>query len=295
MKKVLITGANSGIGFHTAKKLAEEGNRITMLCRNREKAEQAKKQIMDQTGSRDIDILIGDLSLQRNIHKIAKEFKSLNEKLDLLINNAGIIAGERQTTPEGHEKTLAVNHLAPFLLTHLMLDLLKNADGARIVNVASEAHKGGTFDPDNIQLTDGYNGLKAYANTKLYNIMFTRELADRVKGTGITTYALHPGTVRTNLDSGGGGGSLFTFLFKIAKPFMMSPKKGARTSVYLATEPGIESLSGKYFVNKKVAKPLDIAHEKEKCRQLWELSESLTIKRPGSEGFENSPGVQRQN
>lgn len=280
MKKVLITGANSGIGFHTAKKLAEGGNRITLLCRNREKAEQAKKQIMDQTDSRDIDILIGDLSLQRDIHKIATEFKSLNEKLVLLINNAGIIAGERQTTPEGHEKTLAVNHLAPFLLTHLMLDLLKNADNARVVNIASEAHKGGTFDPDNIQLTDGYNGLKAYANTKLYNIMFTRELADRVKGTGITTYALHPGTVRTNLDSGGGGGSLFTFLFKIAKPFMMSPKKGARTSVHLATEPGIESLSGKYFVDKKVTKPLDIAHDKEKCRQLWELSETLTIKRP---------------
>ncbi len=280
MKNVLITGANSGIGFQTVKKLAEEGNRITMLCRNREKAEQAKKQIMNQTGSRDIEILIGDLSLQRDIHKAATEFKTQNEKLDLLINNAGIIAGGRETTPEGHEKSLSVNHLAPFLLTHLMLDLLENAGRARVVNVASEAHKGGVFDPDNIQLTFGYNGLKAYANTKLYNIMFTRELADKVQGTGITAYSLHPGTVRTNLDTGGGGGSLFTFLFKLAKPFMMSPKKGARTSIYLATEPGIESLSGKYFVNKKVAEPLDIAQDKEKCRQLWELSETLTIKRP---------------
>jgi NAD(P)-dependent dehydrogenase (short-subunit alcohol dehydrogenase family) len=159
------------------------------------------------------------------------------------------------------------------------MDLLKKADSSRVVNVSSEAHKGGRFEPDNIQLTDGYNGLQAYANTKLFNIMFSRELADKVQGTGITTYSLHPGTVRTNLDSGGGGGTLFAFLFKLAKPFMMSPKKGARTSVYLATEPGIESLSGKYFVNNKVAEPLEIAHDKEKCRQLWEISETLTIKR----------------
>lgn len=278
MKKILITGANSGIGFETTTQLAAKGYHITMLCRDEKKAKEAKREVIESTDNNNIEILIGDLAKQDDIHNTVDQFRQNNDSLDILINNAGIIPGEREVTTDGVEKTLAVNHLAPFLLTNLLQELLNKAEKSRVINVASEAHRSGVFDPDNIQLTEGYNSLKAYANSKLYNIMFTYALSDRFKATDITTFSLHPGTVRSNLDSGGGGGSLFTFLFKLGKPFMLSPKKGAKTSVYLATEPGIESFTGKYFVKRKTKQPLEVAHDMKKCNILWELSETLTMK-----------------
>lgn len=278
MKKVFITGANSGIGFETTQQLAASGYHITMFCRDEKKAKGAKREVIESTGNDNIDILIGDLAIQDDIHKAVDQFRQNNNSLDILINNAGIIPGEREETSDGMEKTLAVNHLAPFLLTNLLQEPLNKAGKSRVINVASEAHRSAVFDPDNIQLTEGYNSLKAYANSKLYNVMFTYALSDRFKTTDITTFSLHPGTVRSNLDSGGGGGSLFTFLFKLGKPFMLSPKTGAKTSVYLATEPGIEPLTGKYFVKKKTKQPLEVAHDLKKCNILWEISETLTMK-----------------
>lgn len=277
MKNVLITGANSGIGFETSRQLAVKGYYITMLCRDEEKAEKAKKLIIDNTGNKNIEILIGDLALQNEIHRAADLFRKHHDSLNVLINNAGIIPGEREVTADGIEKTVAVNHLAPFLLTNLLRQPLGKADKSRVINVASESHRAGKFDPDNLQLNEGYNSLQAYSNSKLYNIMFTCLLSEKFKKTDITTYSLHPGTVRTNLDSGGGGGSLFALLFKLGKPFMMSPKRGAKTTVYLTSEPDIESLSGKYFVNSKTKQPLEAAYDREKCRVLWDLSETLTI------------------
>ncbi len=270
-----VTGANSGIGFETTRALASENHRIFMICRNKRKAEEARDRIVKSTENEKIDLIIGDLASLDSVRSIVERLGERSDRLDLLINNAGIIPGEREETVDGYEKSFAVNHLAPFLLTHLTLGLLRNASDARVINVASEAHRAGKFEPENLQLETGYNSIKAYANSKLFNIMFTHELASRLQKTGITTYSLHPGTVRTNLDTGGGGGSLFAFLFKLGKPFMLSPKRGAKTSIYLATEPGIESLNGRYFKNRKEIKPLDIAYDRQKCRDLWEQSEKL--------------------
>jgi NAD(P)-dependent dehydrogenase (short-subunit alcohol dehydrogenase family) len=278
MKIVMITGANSGIGFETARALAIKDYRVVMVCRNREKAEDAKEKIIRQSGNQEVEILIGDLSSKEEIIEIAHLYCAKYEKLDILINNAGIIPGEREETVDGIEKALAVNHLAPFLLTNMLQKPLLNADKARVITVSSEAHKAGKFEPDNLQLNIGYNSLKAYANSKLFNIMFAFELATRLKHTQVTSYSLHPGTVRTNIHSGGSGYSLFSFLLKLGRPFMRGPKRGAETSVYLATEPGIETLNGNYFVDEKVEDPLDIAFDGEKCRHLWEISETLTIK-----------------
>ncbi len=278
MKIVMITGANSGIGFETAWALARRDYRIIMVCRNREKAEEAREKIIRQSGNQKIEILIGDLSSREEVLDIASQYCVKYKKLDILINNAGIIPGEREETVDGIEKALAVNHLAPFLLTNKLLNPLLNAEEARVITVSSEAHKAGKFEPDNLQLNIGYNSLKAYANSKLFNIMFANELAQRFNHTPVTSYSLHPGTVRTNIHSGGSGYSLFSFLLKLGRPFMRSPKRGAKTSVYLATEPGIETLNGNYFVDEKVEDPLEIAFDREKCRQLWEISETLTIK-----------------
>jgi NAD(P)-dependent dehydrogenase (short-subunit alcohol dehydrogenase family) len=278
MKIVMVTGANSGIGFETAKALASGGNRVVMVCRNRDKAEIAKKKIIESTGNPEIEIMTGDLGSQEAVSKIGNAFRDKYEVLDILINNAGMIPGERKETVDGIEQALAVNHLAPFLLTNILIQPLMLADHARVITVSSEAHKAGSFDPDNLQLKYGYNSLKAYANSKLFNIMFTRSLAELLEKSSVTAYSLHPGTVRTNIHAGGGSQSIFSFLLKLGRPFMKSPKRGAGTSIYLATEPGIETLSGNYFVDKKVTKPLETAYDSEKCRHLWEISETLTIK-----------------
>jgi NAD(P)-dependent dehydrogenase (short-subunit alcohol dehydrogenase family) len=278
MNIAMITGANSGIGFETARTLAARDFRIVMVCRNRAKAEDAKSKIIQHTDNHQIDILIGDLALQKDIFGISEAFYERYEKLDVLVNNAGIIPGKREETPQGIEKSLAVNHLAPFLLTNLLQKALLQAEKGRIITVASEAHRAGTYDPDNLQLSEGYNSFKAYANSKLFNIMFTAGLADRLSDTSVTAYSLHPGTVRTNIHSGSSQHSIFSFLLQLAKPFLRSPKKGAMTSVYLARNPGIETLSGKYFIGKKVVSPLKVAANKEKCMNLWEISETLTMK-----------------
>lgn len=277
LKKAVVTGANSGIGFESAKHLAGRNYHVIMVCRNRKKAEAAKEKISKVNKDTSTEIVLADLASQSDVRETAKKIRKNHENVDLLINNAGILPGAREVTVDGIEKSLAVNHLAPFMLTCLLKDLLKSSKSARIINVASEAHRAGKFEPDNLQLETGYNSLKAYANTKLFNIMFAYELAGRIRDTGTTAFSIHPGGIRTNLNSGGGGGSLFAFLFKIGKPFLQSPNKGAKTLVYLATEPGIEPLSGMYFKKTKNALPSQEAFDKEKCRLLWDLSETLTM------------------
>jgi NAD(P)-dependent dehydrogenase (short-subunit alcohol dehydrogenase family) len=275
-KLCLITGANSGIGKATTFELARQGAYVIMLCRDEDRAQKAREEIVKETGSTGVEVMLADFTYQYEIREVADQFNSKFEKLDVLINNAGMIPSSRSETIDGVEKTFAVNHLGPFLLTNLLLDRLLAAPQARIINVSSEVHRLGAsiFHLANLQLEEGYSPMKAYGLSKLCNIMFTHELATRLSETAITANALHPGVVRTRLSSQAG---LLTKLFYlIGKPFMKSPVKGAETPVYLATSTEVADISGKYFKNKKIRKPADIAFDDELTRKLWEISEELT-------------------
>lgn len=270
----IVTGANSGIGKVTARELARKGYRIIIICRNREKAERAKQEIIFATENQHVEYLLCNLDRMDEVRETVARIREKLDAVDLLVNNAGIVADStRQTTDDGYEITFAVNHLAYFLLTNELLPLLKRSESARIINVASEAHRAGKFDPENLQLRNGYTTVKAYGNSKLFNIMFTRELARRLEGSTVTTYSLHPGAVSTNLASD--SHSLFGWIFNMGKLFMLSPEKGARTTLWLCTEEGIESKSGGYFKNRKEVKPSRIARDDRACRQLWEMTEEL--------------------
>ena len=252
-KLCMVTGANSGIGKVTARKLAEAGAYVVMLCRNEEKANHAREEIIRETGNTGVEIIIADLGLQFDIRRAADRFNSKFDQLDVLVNNAGTITSDRVETPDGIEKTFAVNHLGPFLLTNLLLDALHVAPAARVVNVSSESHRMGAnvFDLDNLQLTGGFTPMKAYGISKLCNIMFTHELAKRTENTSIITNALHPGTVSTGIVSEASW--TLKILFMIGRPFMRSKEMGAETSIYLATSPEVGDISGKYFKNKKIS------------------------------------------
>lgn len=271
----IVTGANSGIGKATTLGLLKAGYHVGMVCRNPQKAEAAKKELIAQTGKDSIEIFIADLSKTADIRKVAEEIRNLYDHIDRLVNNAGMLPNsERETSIDGWELTFAINHMSYFTLTQELLPLLKNAPAARVISVASEAHRSGRFDPTNLQLEKGYNTFKAYGNSKLFNIMFARELAIRLEGTGITSYSLHPGVVNTGFAKD--SKSFFATLFNLGRALMISPEKGADTSLYLCLEEGIEHLNGRYFVKRKPARPsVKSATNDADCEALWELSEEL--------------------
>ena len=220
--------------------------------------------------------MLADLAYQYEIREVADHFKNKYDQLDLLINNAGMIPSKREETMEGIEKTFAVNYLGPFLLTNLLLEHMKAAPEARIINVSSEVHRIGAsiFHLSNLQLQEGFSPMKAYGLSKLCNIMFTRELAARLEDTSVTANALHPGVVSTRLASEASW--MMKLFYTIGTPFMKSPASGAETPLYLATSDEVAGVSGKYFRNKKEIKPADIALDDDLCRQLWNISEELT-------------------
>ena len=271
----IVTGANSGIGKETARALLREGYRVVMVCRSKEKAEAAREELIKDTGNENADILLCNLDSMQHVAETAKQITNKYSRIDLLVNNAGILPdGERTLTDEGLEYTFAVNHMAYFLMTRELLPLLKSTPGSRVINVASDAHNAGEFNPGNIRLEKGYSTMKAYGNSKLFNIMFTWQLAKELQGSGTSTFSLHPGVVNTNFASN--SNSWFAKLFKVGRIFMISPEKGARTSVYLCTEEGIEQHSGKYFKNSKISKPgVYAAQDDDACRELWEMSERI--------------------
>ncbi len=272
-KLCVITGANSGIGFETTKALAKKGAFIVMVCRNEDKAISTKKEIQQEVDGAGIEIILCDFSIQKEIHIAADQIKAQYEKIDILINNHGFIAKERWETVDGLEATFAVNHIGYFLFTNLLLDQVKAAGNARIINVASDAHRAGSFDPDNLQLEEGFSPMKAYGNSKLFNILFTKELAERLKETDVTANCLHPGVVRTNFANDSSW--LMKIFWTIGKPFMVSPKKGAETSIYLASSDEVENANGAYFKNKKAVAPRKQAQDMEAAKQLWEISENI--------------------
>ncbi len=273
-KIALVTGATSGIGKETARVLARLNYHVVIGARSEDKAKRVVDELMRDTGNKNIEYIIADLSLMREVRKMAEEFKKRHDKLHLLINNAGAYFAKRKVTDEGNELTLALNHLAPFLLTNLLLDLLKKSAPARVVTVSSAAHDMvKDLDLDDIQSEKKYRGFQVYGKTKLMNILFTKELAKRLKGTGVTANCLHPGFVRT------GFGKNNSILHKIGmwllSPFAISPKKSAEGVVYVATSPEIENISGEYFHNKKIKRPSRLALREDLAKRLWEISEKL--------------------
>ena len=273
-KYCLITGANSGIGKATAIKLAQLGAHIIMACRNPIKAEDAKKEIVHRSKNKNVDIMLVDFAKQAEIRTLAKHYKEKYDKLDVLVNNAGLISDKRIETTDGYELTFAVNHLGYFLLTNLLLETLKASPNSRVVNVSSEAHRMAKLNFEDLHLTKDYSNIKAYSNSKLANILFTRELAERLKGTSVTTNALHPGVVNSNF---GGNSSMFwQAMVVMARPFMVSIEKGAETSIYLASSDDVKAVSGKYFVRKKQKSPSNEAVNAQVAKKLWDVSLELT-------------------
>ena len=271
-KTVLITGANQGIGKASAIALGKQGAKLVLVCRNAEKARAAITDIKE-AGAKDVSLILGDMSSQADVRRIAAEFKANHDRLDVLLNNAGVLVTSRRTTVDGIEETLAINHLGYFLLTDLLLETLKASGPARIVNVASEAHRGARMHWDDLQLERGWSSFKAYGQSKLCNILFTRELARRLEGTNVTANCLHPGVVASGFGQTYGG--VFGALMSVAHLFMISTEQGAKTQVYLCSSPEVAGVSGKYFDKCKERKPNDEAQSDEAASRLWSISEKL--------------------
>lgn len=266
----LITGANAGVGRATAERLAETGAQVVLVCRDRGRGEAARREIVAATGNKGVELLIADLSSQRQVRELAAEFLSRYERLDLLINNAAVLPRRRQVTADGLEQQFAVNHLAPFLLTNLLLDILRRSAPSRVVTVSSEAHREGRIDFADLQGERSYRRLRAYRQSKLANILFTRELSRRLQGSGVTANSVHPGVVATKLLFSGWRSA------GLVRPFLRSPEGGARPVSYLALSPEVAGISGRYFVDRRPVEPSSRAQDPETAKRLWEVSEELT-------------------
>jgi len=274
-KVCVVTGATSGIGAETAKQLARQGATVIVVGRSAQKSAATVAHIRQQTGNAAVEFMLVDLSSQKEIRRLAQQFKSKYQRLDVLVNNAGIVMLRREESVDGIEMTFAVNHLSHFLLTNLLLDTLIASAPSRIVNVSSALHAQAKMNFADLQGKQNYNGLFAYSQSKLANILFTYELARRLAGTGVTANALHPGAVRTNLIANNG------WFFKwVVQPLFdlqaVSVEEGAKTSVYLATSPEVEEVTGKYFGKQKVWRSSSESYDETAARQLWQVSAELT-------------------
>jgi NAD(P)-dependent dehydrogenase (short-subunit alcohol dehydrogenase family) len=281
-RTVLVTGASTGIGRATAAALAERGARVLLVARDRGRGEDALREVTARAaaGGRggSGEVLLADLSRQAEVRQLADAVRGRADRLDVLVNNAGALFDTRRTTPDGIEATLALNHLAYFLLTTLLLEPLRAAGAAtgdaRVVNVASDAHKAVRALPlDDLQSARGYSAVRAYSVSKLANVMFAYALARRLAGSGVASNALHPGVVGSNFAQGQGG--VFGVFFKVARPFLLSPEKGARTSVYLAGDPATRGATGGYYKRARLGRSSPASHDVAAQEALWAESERL--------------------
>ena len=270
-KVVIVTGANSGIGKETAKALAKLGAAVVMVCRDRERGRLALGEVKKASRNENVELMLCDLSSQKSIREFASEFKKGHARLECLVNNAGILFRNRSETEDGLEATFAVNHLGYFLLTNLLLDLMRESAPARVVSVASEAHKYGAINFDDLQNEKNYRSLAAYSNSKLANVLFTYELARRLGASQVTANCLHPGVIATNLFR-----ALPKPIGALFKLVTLSPEKGARTSVYLASSAEVEGVTGKYFVKKSATRTSAASYNEDTARRLWDESAKLT-------------------
>jgi NAD(P)-dependent dehydrogenase (short-subunit alcohol dehydrogenase family) len=273
-KVCLVTGATSGIGLVTARELARQGARVVLVGRNEARCAAAIEQIQAQTGNREVHALLADLSSQQQMRELAQAFHARYPRLDVLINNAGGLWLRREQTVDGLEMTFAVNHLAYFLLTQLLLPMLKASAPARVINVSSAAHRGATLDFEDLMGEHGFGGWRAYCRSKLANLLFTYELARHLEGIGVTANALHPGWVATGF--GGNNRWRGRLLQFAARWLALGPDEGARTVIYLATSPEVAGVSGKYFVRERAVASSPASYNEAAAKRLWEVSERLT-------------------
>lgn len=269
----IVTGANSGIGLAVATGLARMKGRVVLVCRDKVRGEAALEGVRRATQNEKTELMLADLASLQSVRKLASDFMANHEHLSLLVNNAGVIMGKRITTVDGMETTFAVNYLSHFLLTNLLLDLLKRSAPARVVNVTSAAHFSGRMDFEDLQEERRYGASKSYAQSKLAQVLFTHELARRLDGTGVTVNSVHPGAVRTHWGDEGG---LLGIGVRIARPFMASPEKGARTPLYVATSPEVEGISGKYFSGMKETQSSKESYDEAEAKRLWDISLKLS-------------------
>lgn len=273
-RTAVVTGASSGIGLETARGLAALGAKVVLVCRDQTRAEAAVTSIEGSTGNRDLHVCLGDLYLMREVRRVAAEIRRRFPLMHVLVNNAGLLHGAREVTAEGLERTFALNHLAPFLLTYELREVLAASRPSRVVTVASAAHRYGRMRLDDLQSERGYTQLGAYGMSKLANILFAREAARRFAGTGVVSNAVHPGGVRSRF---GQTGSLwFRAAWLLAWPFLVSSVRGARTSLYAATATEMESTTGAYLSRCKVRGGSRASRDADLAKGLWVASEKLT-------------------
>lgn len=268
-KVCIVTGANAGIGKATAVGLAQRGATVVMVCRSAERGRLARQEIIDRSGSQAVHLLLADLAAQNDIRQLAQTLLDQFPHIHVLINNAAVIPLRRSVSVDDVELQLAVNHLAPFLLTNLLLDRLQASAPARVITVSSGVHRGATINFDDLQSERRYHHTNVYSMTKLMNVLFTRELARRLQGSGVTAYSLHPGVPATKLSAhyaGREGHERASF------PELMD---AAQTSIYLATAPDIEHLSGDYFANSRVQENTAVANDPALAQKLWQVSAEL--------------------
>jgi len=275
-KICLVTGASSGIGKATALGLANMGANVVMVCRDAKKGETALSEIKQKSSNNSVGLLIADLSSQEAIRRLATEYESKYQRLHMLINNAGVYYTKHHVTVDGLEAMFAVNYLARFLLTNLLLDIIKRSAPARIINVAGAYHAKGKINFDDLQGEKDFDGQRANHQSKLADVLFTYELAHRLEGTEVTVNCLHPGMVATDLiDKDRDFPRFFKYLYKLSRLLMKSPAKGAETSIYLASSPEVKDISGRYFANKKIAPSSPESRDVQLAKRLWEVSEKL--------------------
>lgn len=270
----MITGASSGIGRATAIGLAERGASLVLVCRDRARGEEAVREIGARAPGAEVELRLADLASQQSIRRLARDFLATSRPLHVLINNAGVVQTSRTVTVDGLETVFAVNHLAYFLLTHLLLERLRESAPARVVNVASDAHRFGRIDFEDLQSERSYRTMRVYGRSKMANLLFTYELARRLDGTGVTVNCLHPGAVATGL--GKNNGAVARLLTRALAPFFRTPEKGAATSIHLSSAPELEGVTGRYFSDSRETRSSAPSYSVDDARRLWRISEELT-------------------
>ena len=273
-KTCLVTGANAGIGRETCLALAHMGAEVIMSARNQSQAEKVKTEIIKTTGNPKIHLIAADLSDPNEVVKLSNEVKDRWVKLDVLVNNAGIFLTEYQENQLGIEIQWMVNHLAPFILTRRLLHLLQLAPESRIINVSSNAHLNGQIDFEDLNGKQKYRGFKAYSQSKLANVLFTKELAARLRGTHVSSFAMHPGVVKTNIGNKNND-SWMSWAWSLGKPFMITARKGSKTILYLASAPQLRGLSGLYFVKNHPHPSSESSMNTDLSSKLWQVSEDM--------------------
>ncbi len=273
-KVCMVTGAASGIGAATAQGLAQQGATVILVDRDVETGAATVERIRQQTGNSAIELMPADLSAQQAIRELAQRFKSRRQRLDVLVNNAGALFTERRESVDGIEMTFALNYLGYFLLTHLLLDTLKASAPARIINVSSRSHARAQINFDDLESRANYQGLSAYARSKLAIVLFTYELARRLEGADVTANAVNPGIVATNFTKQGSGA--IGFIMRLFSPLFLTAEQGAQTSLYLATSPEVAEITGKYFVKCKAVPSSPASYDAATASRLWDMSETYT-------------------